>query len=303
MLARVANHGPVTSAEVGEGEERGKGGWWDWHPSNAVLEYLWRVGEISVTRRDGFRKVYDLTERVLPQAVRSAAPTLRDSTDWACNSALDHLGFGTSGEIAAYWGAVAPDAAKGWCAAGLATGSLIRIAVEGADGTPRPAFARPDVVACAANAPPPPNRLRILSPFDPALRDRKRTERLFGFHYRIKVFVPAPQRRYGYYVLPVLEGDRLVGRLEPRRTAMQAPCTCARSGPNRGFAWGQPAQNGWPPSFIALPALQAATASTLPPTGSTIYFPFSYLPKYPALPSKRTKGAKCIKRLRKRLDM
>ena len=216
VLRQVADHGPVTSADVGEGEVRGKGGWWDWHPSKAALEYLWRTGALSVTRRDGFRKVYDLTERVMPQALRAAAPTLQDSTDWACNSALDHLGFATSGEVAAYWGAVTPDEAKAWCARGLGDGHLIQIAVEGADGTLRPALARPDVLAQAANATAPPNRLRILSPFDPALRDRNRTERLFGFHYRIEVFVPEPKRRYGYYVFPVLEGDRLIGRIDAK---------------------------------------------------------------------------------------
>ena len=67
----MQDHGPVTSADVGAGEVRGKGGWWDWHPSKAALEYLWRVGELAVTRRDGFRKVYDLTERVIPEASRT----------------------------------------------------------------------------------------------------------------------------------------------------------------------------------------------------------------------------------------
>ena len=216
ILKRIADHGPVSSADVGEDEERGKGGWWDWHPSKAALEYLWRAGDISVTRRDGFRKVYDLTERVIPESLRVAAPEVQETLDWACSSALDHQGFATSGEIAAYWRAVTPEAAKDWCAAALADGRLIRIEVEGADGARRLSFARPDVLDEAARAPLPPSRLRILSPFDPALRDRNRTERLFGFHYRIEVFVPEAQRRYGYYVFPVLEGDRLIGRIDTK---------------------------------------------------------------------------------------
>ncbi len=238
VLARVADHGPVTSADVGIGEERGKGGWWDWHPSKAALEYLWRVGELSVTRREGFRKVYDLTERVLPQAQRDAAPSLHDSTEWACASALDHLGFATPGEIAAYWGAVTPEVAKGWCAGGLARGDLIQIAVEGADGTPRAALARPDVLAQAAAAPAAPNRLRILSPFDPALRDRNRAERLFGFHYRIEVFVPEPRRRYGYYVFPVLEGARLIGRVDAKANRDAGTLGLRAFWPERGVRMG-----------------------------------------------------------------
>lgn len=214
VLARVADHGPVTSADVGEGEARGSGGWWDWHPSKAALEYLWRVGELSVTRREGFRKVYDLTERVIPAEWRAHLHDDAAVIDWACNTALDRLGFATPGELAAYWAAVTPDEAKVWSEAALASGAAIRVAVEGADGSLRTHLARPDLPQF--DPPEPPGRLRILSPFDPALRDRKRAERLFGFHYRIEVFVPEPQRRFGYYVFPVLEGARLVGRVDAR---------------------------------------------------------------------------------------
>ncbi len=214
VLARVADHGPVTSAEVGEGEERGKGGWWDWHPSKAALEYLWRVGELAVCRREGFRKVYDLTERVIPQGAREARHDPDDTLDWACKSALDRLGFATTGELAAYWGLIGPEAAKDWSRAALQRGEVVEAEVEGADGSLRKVLIRP---ATLAETPPePPSRLRILSPFDPALRDRKRAEHLFGFRYRIEVFVPEPKRTFGYYVFPVLEGARLVGRVDAK---------------------------------------------------------------------------------------
>ncbi len=92
---------------------------------------------------------------------------------------------------------------------------LIEVEIECADGSkPRRAFARPELPAQASEVVPPPDRIRILSPFDPVLRDRKRTERLFGFHYRIEVFVPSPKRKYGYYVFPILEGSRLIGRID-----------------------------------------------------------------------------------------
>jgi uncharacterized protein YcaQ len=83
-----------------------------------------------------------------------------------------------------------------------------------AGGKPRRAFAWPDTIETLARLPEPPGRLRVLSPFDPLIRDRNRTERLFGFQYRIEVFVPADKRRYGYYVFPLLEGDRLIGRID-----------------------------------------------------------------------------------------
>ena len=86
--------------------------------------------------------------------------------------------------------------------------------MENADGSLRQHLARPDALDLAATAPSPPGRLRFLSPFDPALRDRKRLKRLFGYDYRIEVFVPEAQREYGYYVFPMLEGDTLVGRID-----------------------------------------------------------------------------------------
>lgn len=214
VLKRVADGGPVSSGDVGEGEERGKGGWWDWHPSKAALEYLWRVGDLAVCHRDGFKKVYDLTERVIPEAARRADPAPGETLDWACSTALDRLGFATSGELAAYWALVGPDEAKAWTRDALARGTVIEAEIEGWASTRRKVVIRPETLDIVPPAPP--ARLRVLSPFDPALRDRKRAEFLFGFFYRIEVFVPEPQRQYGYYVFPLLEGDRLVGRLDAK---------------------------------------------------------------------------------------
>ena len=213
VLRHVAEHGPVGSGDIGEREAPRRSGWWEWHPSKTALEYLWRSGRLAVTRRDGFAKLYDLAERVYPGV---EAPPPEQTIDWACNAALDRLGFATSGEIAAFWGIVRPEEAKTWTAAALDGGAVEPVEVESADGTLRRHVARPGLAEAAADIPVPPNRVRVLSPFDPMLRDRNRAERLFGFHYRIEVFVPEARRRYGYYVFPVLEGDRLIGRLDAR---------------------------------------------------------------------------------------
>jgi uncharacterized protein YcaQ len=214
VLAHVRANGACGTAEVGGDEERKSGGWWEWNPSKTALEYLWRTGQLSIARREAFRKIYDLTERVVPEPHLSAAPPEDHTVDWAANSALDRLGFATSGEIAAFWAKITPDEAKRWVARAQAAGEIVEIEVEGHDGARRRSFARPDVLAEAAAAPDAPGLVRILSPFDPALRDRARAERLFGFYYRIEVFVPAPKRKWGYYVFPVLEGDRLIGRID-----------------------------------------------------------------------------------------
>jgi uncharacterized protein YcaQ len=170
---------------------------------------------VSVVRREGFTKVYDLTERVIPAAHLNRSHHSEETIEWCCAGALDRLGFATSRELAAFWDNVTSAEAKAWCAAALAEGRVIEVEVEGVDGKLRRSIAWPGVMDEAVAAPVP--RMRILSPFDPALRDRKRAERLFGFHYRIEIFVPAPQRVYGYYVFPVMEGDRMVGRIDMKR--------------------------------------------------------------------------------------
>lgn len=212
VLRHISDHGPACSTDVGEGEERGSGGWWNWHPSKTALESLWRIGALSVSRRDAFRKVYDLTERVIPEQYRDQHPDPDETIDWACRAAFERLGFATSGEIAAYWGLITPQEAKTWCGDALRRGDIIEIDVECSGGKSRRVFAAPTIL----NETPvmPTARVRILSPFDPALRDRKRAEHLFGFNYRIEVFVPEEKRRYGYYVFPVMEGDRLIGRID-----------------------------------------------------------------------------------------
>jgi len=213
VVKHISDGGPVCSAEVGADEERSSGGWWDWHPSKTALEYLWRTGALSVTRREGFRKYYDLTERVIPDVFANTRHDPEATIEWACSAAMDRLGFATSGELAAFWALITPAEAKAWCARALAEGRVVEVDVAAANGTsPRRSFAWPETID--ENGPAAPNRIRVLSPFDPALRDRKRAERLFGFHYRIEVFVPEPKRIYGYYVFPLLEGETLIGRID-----------------------------------------------------------------------------------------
>lgn len=205
VLAWVSANGPTRSGHLADGGKR-EAGWWNWHPGKVALEYLWRVGELSVARREGFQKVYDLTERVIPEAARARAPALPETLDWAAGAALDRLGFATPGEVAAFWDIHTPAEAGEWARGALARGEAVEVLVEGWDGRLRRSLARPGAVEEAEATPEPGERLRLLSPFDPALRDRARAERLWGFRFRIEIFVPAARRAYGYYVFPVLEG-------------------------------------------------------------------------------------------------
>ena len=210
VLDRIASKGPAMARDF-EGDKPSTG-WWDWHPSKAALEYLWRTGALSITRRDGFQKVYDLTERVIPQVHRAVEVGHDAFVDWACREALKRLGFATRGEIAGFWALLTPAEVDAWIAANR--GALVPVRVETVDGKPRAALALPGAVEAALAAPEPPDRVRILSPFDPLMRDRARAERLFGFVYRIEIFVPEAKRRYGYYAHPVLRGEATVGRID-----------------------------------------------------------------------------------------
>lgn len=217
VIGHITANGPVMSRTFSAEHKKESAGWWNWHPSKTALEYLWRTGHLCVTRREAFQKVYDLTERVIP--AEHQGPTSSDEAlvDWCCRSALERLGFATPGELAAFWGIIPAAEAQAWARsnAGLA---IPRIETQSADGSaPKPCLAHPSILSLSEPELRPPPRLRVISPFDPVVRDRKRLQRLFNFNYRIEVFVPAPKRTYGYYVFPLLEGDCFVGRIDMKR--------------------------------------------------------------------------------------
>jgi uncharacterized protein YcaQ len=212
VLRRIDEGGAVMSRDM-KAPDHQSGGWWNWHPSKQALEYLWRTGKIAVSGRVNFQKIYDLTERVFH--AHHHEPEVSDEAfiDWACREALNRLGFATAKEIADFWAIVSAVEARDWIVRNR--DELIELEIETL-GTKdrRLSYAFADMAENIEAAPAPPSRIRVLSPFDPMLRDRARAERLFGFYYRIEVFVPEPLRQYGYYVFPLLEGDRLIGRID-----------------------------------------------------------------------------------------
>jgi len=246
VLDHIRDHGASGSSDVGRDEKRGSGGWWDWHPSKTALEYLWRSGALHVVGREGFQKRYDLTERALGAAAHAdAAITDAETIDWCCSGALDRLGFATSGEIAAFWAHVTSAEAKAWCARALSDGQIKEIEITGDDGSIKRAFAREGLADDPAANTPATQRLRVLSPFDPALRDRKRAKFLFGFDYRIEVFVPEAKRIFGYYVFPLLQGERLVGRVDMKAFRSEDTLRVKAVWPEAGVAWGKGRQTAF----------------------------------------------------------
>jgi len=187
----------------------------------AALEYLWWRGDLTVAARVHFHKVYDLTARCFPDLVAEDPPDEASFVGWACRAALERLGVATPREIAGFFGAVSLAEARAWCRHAVPKKTIVALCASARDGEgPREAFALPDWRRRLARArlalagEETRGRFRLLSPFDPLVRDRARLERLFGFAYRFEAFVPAARRRYGYYVLPVLEGERFVARVD-----------------------------------------------------------------------------------------
>ena len=214
VKARIQSEGPLRSSDFEHPEKRGP--WWGWKPQKAALDFLWRSGELLIPRREGFQKVYDLAERVLPDHHALPCPDPAGHLEWACSTAAARLEVFTPKELADFWDAVETPEAKAWCITAEKAGRIVPVNVECAGGEVRPAFALADWKPRLTRLPEPPERTRLLCPFDPILRDRARALRRFGFDYRFEAFVPGPKRQHGYFVLPILEGHRLVGRLDPK---------------------------------------------------------------------------------------
>lgn len=214
---RLERDGPLRSRDLNERTKERNEKWWGWSPTKAALELLWRRGEVLITRRDRFEKVYDLTHRVLPDHHDIPEPAREETIQWACRTALDRLGCATASEVAKFWNDISLSEARIWLQDAARRGEVmpVEIASENA-GPSKPGFAVADWEQRVKRAKRAPESMRLLCPFDPVIRDRDRLERLFGFRYRFEAFVPEVKRQYGYYVLPILQGDRLVGRVDAK---------------------------------------------------------------------------------------
>jgi hypothetical protein len=204
LLERIRGEGPLSAADFDSAKS--KSGWWEWSDTKSTLEWLFWAGHITTaTRRRNFERMYDLTERVIPADVL-AMPT--PSEQDACRvlielSAAAH-GIATASDLRDYF-RLSPRQAHRAIEELTEEGILIPVEVPGW----RHAWLHRD-----ARLPRRIDAQALLAPFDPLIWARDRTERLFGFRYRIEIYVPANKRQHGYYVLPFLLGDRLVGRVD-----------------------------------------------------------------------------------------
>ncbi|MGZ4591303.1 MAG: winged helix-turn-helix domain-containing protein [Actinomycetes bacterium] len=209
VLAEVRASGPVSAGDVERihgGRKRPSGPWWDWSHVKLALEYLFWAGEITTSSRRGFERLYDLPERVLPAAVLAApTPSREEAQRSLVLRAARSCGVATERDLRDYYRLGVAEAAQR-VAELVEAGDLVPVAVE---GWRQRAYLDPQ-----ARLPRRVEARALVAPFDPLVWERDRTERLFGFRYRIEIYVPASKRVHGYYVLPFLLGERLVARVD-----------------------------------------------------------------------------------------
>ena len=205
VLKEITNRGPLSARDL---PDRGAkaGPWWGWDAGKRALEYLFWTGTITAWRRPNFERVYDLTERSLPSEILNApTPTREDAQKDLLLRAAAAFGVATAADLADAFRIKAP-VARPLIAELVEEGALEAITVE---GWKHQAFRMP-----GTRTPRAVDARALLAPFDSLMWGRDRVERLFGFHYRLEIYVPAPKRVYGYYVMPFLLGEDLVARVE-----------------------------------------------------------------------------------------
>ncbi len=208
-----------------------------WHrPAHKLgLDYMWYAGELATCHREKFVKYYDLAERVFPASLWGQEESEAAQINWLCTEALRRLGFATVGEIQRFWDACSNAEVRIWLEQNKAL--LVPVVIETANGATTQAWALSGIEDRISKLEEATTRLRVINPFDPAFRDRKRTEQLFDFSYRNEIFVPAAKRQYGYYVYPILEGARLVGRVSLKADRDVGALMLEQLWPEAGVAW------------------------------------------------------------------
>jgi len=212
VRAELADRGPLRPAQIEhDAKKAARGPWWDWDVVKNALEYLWLFGEVAIAGRRGFERRYGLTEHVLPAEVLAAPTGRADAIRELIARAAKAHGVGTASDLADYWRIKDRRAVVTAIADLENAGVLQPVTVRGWQSAGRPAKAW---VHRDAALPRRVDAAAILTPFDPVVWFRSRAERLFEFEYRIEIYTPAPHRRFGYYSLPVLIGDDIVGRVD-----------------------------------------------------------------------------------------
>ena len=205
---RIVAEGPLQSKDFEE--KKKKPGWWEWKESKLALEQLFMEGKLMIAKRQGFQKVYDLTERVLPKGINTKLPTEREYAEYLITKTIRANGLAAKNEIG-YLRSHAKPAVTKTIKEMEEAGNILPLKVAGLeDGIFYTTQQNLDTAASIKNK----KAVTILSPFDNCVIQRGRLKNLFDFDYTIECYVPEPKRQYGYFCLPVLYGDTFAGRID-----------------------------------------------------------------------------------------
>ncbi len=205
VLAEIERRGPVTGGDFAEGP-RGAPGWWSWSDGKRALEWLFWAGLITTKTRNGFERVYDLTERALPaRIVDLPTPTEADAQRELVRIGARAMGVATAADLRDYFRLPLADARER-IAELVEAGELTPVSIKG--------WRQPAYLAAGAKTPRKVTGAALLSPFDNLIWTRDRTERLFGVKVRLEIYTPAHKRAHGYYVLPFLEDETITARVD-----------------------------------------------------------------------------------------
>ncbi|MBN2230054.1 MAG: YcaQ family DNA glycosylase [Candidatus Thorarchaeota archaeon] len=223
ILQKVKDDGEVNSASLGEKKSKPSSGWWDWKVEKRALEYLFYIGELMVAYRQGFQKYYDIPERVLPAGIDTQPLTDDEAAEYIVNSTLGSLGLGTHQDIRSYHGSMPAkklwnnkkDRIEAYLDTLVKEGELEEVHVAGLKDRYYMLASNGDRLhldpSLSDESP-----VKILSPFDNVMRERHLPKRVWDFDYTIECYVPPAKRIYGYFVLPILDGIDLAGRLDAK---------------------------------------------------------------------------------------
>lgn len=210
LVGELREKGPMRASEIEHDANERRGPWWGWSDVKRTLEWMFRTGEVVCVERRRFERVYALPEQVLSAAELETEITEPDAVRELVARAAAASGIATSADLADYW-RLKQTQVRPAIADLVDEGVLLPVTVPGWQAGSRPI---PAWVHCDARRPRRIGTTALLSPFDPVVWFRPRTERLFDFHYRIEIYTPEPDRVFGYYSLPVLVDDRVVGRVD-----------------------------------------------------------------------------------------
>ena len=218
VLRRVREDGAARVSDFSDERPLPRKGWWDWKPAKHALEYMYDLGELMVSARENFQRVYDLRERVLPDWVDTSEPTEEEAVRHLLEWSMRRIGICTPGQLRDY-ARMKVGESRSHLEALMDERVFVDVSCVTAQGDAERFIVHRDsldTLERAADGGVTPNATTFLTPFDSLFWAPGRDVRLWGFEQRLEAYVPAPKRRWGYFCLPILHGDRLVGRFDPK---------------------------------------------------------------------------------------